>query len=61
MGKEVLADGCKQCPGEIRPELKDAKKPFTVGLRGENLLSILDRPAARHTNGALEARRAQQS
>jgi hypothetical protein len=61
MGKEALAEGCKHCPGEVKPELQGVKKPFNVGLRGESLSSILDRPAARHSNGALEARRAQQS
>lgn len=60
MSKEGLADGCRHCPGEVRQELQDTKKPLPVGLKGENLSSILEKPAARHSNGAQAARRAQQ-
>ena len=47
----------------IKPQIvpADCKRPLTYGLRGEGLSEIIRiRPAERHTNGAREARRAQQ-
>jgi hypothetical protein len=61
MRKEgLLAEGFLHCSGFVRPELSTTKKPLDVGLRGESLSSVLVRPAVRHTDGAREARRAQQ-
>lgn len=58
--KEGVAQGCRQCPEEVRQELQNVKRPLQVGLRLEDLPSVLERPSIRHSNGAREARRAQQ-
>lgn len=38
----------------------NSKKPLLYGLRGEDLSTNIVRPSQRHTNGAKEARKAQQ-
>ncbi len=58
--KETIAQGCKHCPGEVRQDLQNVKKPLDAGLRLEDLASVLKRPAITHSNGAREARKDQQ-
>lgn len=58
--KERLAQGCKHCPEEVRKDLQNVRRPLQAGLRLEDLSSLLERSSIRHTNGAREARRAQQ-
>lgn len=60
MSKELIAQGCKHCPEEVRQDLQTSRRPLTVGLRLEDLPSVLERPAITHSNGAREARKAQQ-
>lgn len=55
-----VASACIQRPGEVRQDLQGSRRALPVGIRLENLSSVLQGPAATHTNGAREARRAQQ-
>lgn len=55
-----ISTACLQCPEEVRRDLQDSRKPLPAGVRLEDLSSVLEHPAVRHTNGAREARKAQQ-
>lgn len=55
-----ISAACLQCPEEVREALQDSRKPLPVGIRLEDLPSVLEHPAVRHTNGARAARKAQQ-
>ena len=47
-----ISTACLQCPEEVRKALQDSRKPLPVGIRLEDLSSVLERSAIRHTSGA---------
>lgn len=55
-----ISAACLQCPEGVREDLQVSRKPLPAGIRLEDLSLMLERPSVRHTNGAREARRAQQ-